>query len=150
MTADQGAALELRAEGLRKAYGGTPVVSDVSIRVRIGETVGLLGPNGAGKTTCFYMMVGLVRADAGRIVLGERDITALPMHERARLGIGYLPQEASVFRRMSVADNILAVLETRRGLSRADRMHRANELMTELNIGHIAQQQGLRLSGGER
>ena len=148
--AEQGPPLEFRAEGLRKAYGGTPVVSDVSIRVRLGETVGLLGPNGAGKTTCFYMMVGLVRADAGRILLGERDITSLPMHERARLGIGYLPQEASVFRRMSVKDNILAVLETRNGLSGTDRQHRANELMAELKIGHLEQQQGLSLSGGER
>jgi lipopolysaccharide export system ATP-binding protein len=146
----QGAGLVLRAEGLRKAYRGTPVVNDVSLRVHTGETVGLLGPNGAGKTTCFYMMVGLVRADAGRIVLGERDITGLPMHERARLGIGYLPQEASVFRRMSVQDNILAVLETRRGMDRHERQRRAQALMEELKISHLAGQQGLSLSGGER
>ena len=149
MTADQGAALELRAEGLRKAYGGTPVVSDVSIRVRIGETVGLLGPNGAGKTTCFYMMVGLVRADAGRIVLGERDITALPMHERARLGIGYLPQEASVFRRLTAEQNVLAVLESH-GMPTGERHTRTRELLEELGITHIARQPAYTLSGGER
>ena len=141
---------ELRALQLVKRYRGTPVVNGVSIAVTAGETVGLLGPNGAGKTTCFYMMVGLVRPDAGHIQLDGVDITGLPMHARARLGIGYLPQEASVFRRLSVADNILAVLELRPKLDRAARQARARQLMEELKISHLAAQQGMSLSGGER
>ena len=141
---------ELRALQLVKRYRGTPVVNGVSIAVTAGETVGLLGPNGAGKTTCFYMMVGLVRPDAGHIQLDGVDITGLPMHARARLGIGYLPQEASVFRRLSVADNILAVLELRPKLDRAARRARARQLMEELKISHLAAQQGMSLSGGER
>ena len=141
---------ELRATGLIKRYRGTPVVNGASLAVTAGETVGLLGPNGAGKTTCFYMLVGLVRPDAGRILLSGRDITTLPMHARARLGIGYLPQEASVFRRLSVADNILAVLELRPKLSKTDRIARAQQLLDELKIAHLAGQQGMSLSGGER
>jgi lipopolysaccharide export system ATP-binding protein len=112
--------------------------------------VGLLGPNGAGKTTCFYMIVGLIRADGGRIELDGRDLTPLPMHARARLGVGYLPQEASVFRKMTVADNIRAVLETRRDLDRAGRRKWLDELLGELQIGHIRDSIGISLSGGER
>lgn len=141
---------KLRAEGLVKRYRGAPVVNGVSLTVTAGETVGLLGPNGAGKTTCFYMMVGLVRADAGRISLAGKDITGLPMHARARLGIGYLPQEASVFRRLSVQDNLLAVLQMQPSLTRAEQHARAARLMDELKIAHLATQQGLSLSGGER
>ena len=141
---------ELRAVGLVKRYRGSPAVNGVSLGLKAGETVGLLGPNGAGKTTCFYMMVGLVRPDAGVIQLDGKDITQLPMHARARLGIGYLPQEASVFRRLSVEDNILAVLELQPKLARAGRMSRARQLMDELKITHLARQQGLSLSGGER
>jgi lipopolysaccharide export system ATP-binding protein len=118
--------------------------------VRQGEIVGLLGPNGAGKTTAFYMIVGLVAADAGRIFLGERDITFLPMHRRAQLGVGYLPQEASVFRKLSVEDNILAILETREDLDRAARERQLEELLEELRIGHVRKTAGLSLSGGER
>jgi lipopolysaccharide export system ATP-binding protein len=126
------------------------VVRDLSLEVRQGEIVGLLGPNGAGKTTAFYMIVGLVAADAGRIFLGERDITFLPMHRRAQLGVGYLPQEASVFRKLSVEDNILAILETREDLDRAARERQLEELLEELRIGHVRKTAGLSLSGGER
>ena len=141
---------ELRANGLCKAYRGRRVVDEVSIGLRSGEIVGLLGPNGAGKTTSFYMVVGLIRADAGEIRLDGADITRLPMHARARLGIGYLPQEASVFRRLSVIDNLLAVLETRSDLSGAKREREASALMDEFNIGHLRDQSGISLSGGER
>ncbi|MEL7045820.1 MAG: LPS export ABC transporter ATP-binding protein [Pseudomonadota bacterium] len=140
----------LAAHNLAKAYRGRSVVKDVSLRVESAEVVGLLGPNGAGKTTCFYMIVGIVRADAGSIEIDENAITALPMHERARRGIGYLPQEASIFRRMSVADNLLAILETRRGLSRRDRRQRCDELLKEFNVSHLRDSQGQALSGGER
>ncbi len=140
----------LRAEGLHKSYRGRQVVRDVSLHVRTGEVVGLLGPNGAGKTTSFYMIVGLVPCDHGRITLDGRRITALPMHARARLGVGYLPQEASVFRKLSVRDNIMAILELRRDLKRGDREHRLEELLDELNIGHIRNNPGVSLSGGER
>ena len=126
------------------------MVRDVSIGVQRGEVVGLLGPNGAGKTTCFYMVVGLIEADAGSIKLDKQDITGLPMHARAKLGIGYLPQEASVFRRLSVADNILAVLELREGLSEQQRNSELEGLLDELKISHIAGQKGVSLSGGER
>ena len=108
----------LKAEHLAKSYGGREVVKDVSIRVESGQIVGLLGPNGAGKTTCFYMIVNLVQADRGRIMIDDEDISHLPMHGRARKGIGYLPQEASIFRKLSVADNIMAILETRKDLNR--------------------------------
>ncbi|MEX0429930.1 LPS export ABC transporter ATP-binding protein [Spiribacter insolitus] len=141
---------ELRATGLMKAYRGRRVVDDVSIGLDSGEIVGLLGPNGAGKTTSFYMIVGLIRADGGQIHLDGADITTLPMHARARMGIGYLPQEASVFRRLSVIDNLLAVLETRRDLARTEREEQASALMDEFNIAHLRDQTGISLSGGER
>ncbi len=142
--------MSLRATGLAKSYRSRKVVRDLSLEVASGEVVGLLGPNGAGKTTAFYMMVGLVACDAGNIRLGERDITALSMHRRAQLGLGYLPQEASVFRRLSVEDNVMAILETRRDLERAAREQRLEELLEELRIGHVRRSLGLSLSGGER
>ena len=141
---------ELRVEQLAKAYKSRRVVTDLSLRVESGEVVGLLGPNGAGKTTAFYMIVGLVPADAGRIFLGEDELTHLPIHDRARRGIGYLPQEASVFRKLSVADNIMAILETRAGLQQAERGQRLEELLEELRIGHVRDSLGMALSGGER
>ncbi|MEX0606396.1 MAG: LPS export ABC transporter ATP-binding protein [Halofilum sp. (in: g-proteobacteria)] len=140
----------LAALDLHKRYRQHTVLGGVSIELDSGEVVGLLGPNGAGKTTCFYMVVGLIRADAGRITLDDRDLTHLPMHARARLGLGYLPQEASVFRKLSVADNILAVLETRRDLDRAGRRERLDALLAELQIEHIRDNLGMSLSGGER
>ena len=140
----------LVAEGLRKRYRRREVVRDISLSVAAGEVTGLLGPNGAGKTTAFYMIVGLVPADGGRIELDGRDVTHLPMHERARLGLGYLPQEASVFRRLSVADNLLAILETRPGLKSKERARRMESLLDELNIGHVRDTLGMSLSGGER
>jgi lipopolysaccharide export system ATP-binding protein len=140
----------LRASGLEKSYKSRKVVRSLSIEVSNGEVVGLLGPNGAGKTTAFYMIVGLVPCDAGRIQLGDTDLTRLPMHRRAQLGVGYLPQEASVFRKLSVEDNVLAVLETRRDLERAAREQRLEELLEELRIGHVRRSLGLSLSGGER
>jgi lipopolysaccharide export system ATP-binding protein len=140
----------LAAEGLQKRYRSRQVVRDFSFSIRQGEVVGLLGPNGAGKTTCFYMVVGLVEADGGSIRLDRQDITGLPMHARARLGIGYLPQEPSVFRRLSVADNIMAVLELREGLSGKQRREELESLLDELKIAHIADQKGISLSGGER
>ena len=140
----------LRARNLRKSYKKRTVVKYVSIHVNAGEVVGLLGPNGAGKTTSFYMIVGLVAADAGRITLGERDISRMPMHTRARLGVGYLPQEASVFRKLTVAENILAILETRRSLSKAQRQDLLEGLLGELHIEHVRDTLGMSLSGGER
>ena len=140
----------LRAIGLAKSYKSRQVVRDLSIEVANGEVVGLLGPNGAGKTTAFYMMVGLVPCDAGRIHLGDIEVTSLPMHKRARLGLGYLPQEASVFRKLSVEDNVLAILETRPDLERAERERRLEELLEELRIGHVRRSMGMSLSGGER
>ncbi len=142
--------MSLQATGLEKRYRSRSVVRGLSLEVASGEVVGLLGPNGAGKTTAFYMIVGLVRCDAGSIRLGERDITRLPMHRRAQLGLGYLPQEASVFRRLSVEDNVLAILETRADLERAAREQRLEELLEELRIGHVRRTLGLSLSGGER
>ena len=141
---------KLQADHLVKRYQTRAVVNDVSVQVDSGEVVGLLGPNGAGKTTCFYMIVGLVGCDGGRIRLGDRDLTRLPMHARARAGLGYLPQEASVFRKLSVRDNILGILETRAGLGRRDRERLLEELLHELHIGHLADQPGISLSGGER
>lgn len=141
---------ELKATGLSKQYRRQPVVRDASLHIRSGEIVGLLGPNGAGKTTCFYMIVGLVPADGGRIVLDGRDITRLPMHARARLGIGYLPQEASVFRKLTVAQNLLAILELRRGLSRGKRLRAMEALLEEFHVSHLRDQLGISLSGGER
>ena len=140
----------LRAIGLAKSYRSRQVVRDLSIEVANGEVVGLLGPNGAGKTTAFYMIVGLVPCDAGRIHLGDTEVTSLPMHRRARLGLGYLPQEASVFRKLSVEDNVMAILETRDDLDRAAREQRLEELLEELRIGHVRRSMGLSLSGGER
>jgi lipopolysaccharide export system ATP-binding protein len=139
----------LKATGLAKSYKSRQVVRDLSLELENGEVVGLLGPNGAGKTTAFYMIVGLVPCDAGRIVLGDVDLTLLPIHRRAQLGLGYLPQEASVFRKLSVADNIMAILETRE-MERAAREERLEQLLEELRIGHVRKTQGLALSGGER
>ncbi|MGB0515132.1 MAG: LPS export ABC transporter ATP-binding protein [Wenzhouxiangellaceae bacterium] len=140
----------LRAEHLVKRYRGRAVVHDVSLAVERGEVVGLLGPNGAGKTTCFYMVVGLVPADGGRISLDEHNLTKANMHKRARLGLGYLPQEASIFRRLSVRDNILAILELRNDLNRDQRDTELVRLMDEFNVAHLADQMGVSLSGGER
>jgi lipopolysaccharide export system ATP-binding protein len=140
----------LAARNLAKAYKSRQVVRDLSLEVNAGEIVGLLGPNGAGKTTAFYMIVGLVECDGGQILLDDRDLTRLPMHRRAQLGIGYLPQEASVFRRLSVEDNILAILETRADLDAAGREARTEELLEELRIGHVRRSTGMALSGGER
>jgi lipopolysaccharide export system ATP-binding protein len=140
----------LSASGLRKSFRGRTVVRDFEFSLDQGEIVGLLGPNGAGKTTCFYMVVGLIGADAGTIRIDERDVTTLPMHTRARLGVGYLPQEPSVFRRLSVADNILAILELRADLDNGGRQAELESLMDDLQIGHIAGQKGVSLSGGER
>lgn len=140
----------LVAEGLRKRYRAREVVRDFGLALNAGEVVGLLGPNGAGKTTCFYMIVGLVAADAGRILLDGTDITGQPMYARARLGLGYLPQEPSVFRKLSVADNLRLVLELRSDLDDDGREHELNTLLDELQIGHVAEQLGASLSGGER
>ncbi|MDP5053053.1 MAG: LPS export ABC transporter ATP-binding protein [Congregibacter sp.] len=140
----------LTARNLAKAYRGRAVVRDVSLEVQSSQVVGLLGPNGAGKTTCFYMIVGIVASDAGDILIDDKSITALPMHERARRGIGYLPQEASIFRRMTVGDNILAILETRKDLKRAERQQRRDELLEEFHVGHLKESLGQALSGGER
>jgi lipopolysaccharide export system ATP-binding protein len=140
---------ELRAVGLMKKYGSRTVVHDASLAVSSGEVVGLLGPNGAGKTTSFYMIVGLVAADGGEIFIDNNNITHLPIHRRARLGLGYLPQEASIFRRMTVAQNILAVLELQE-LSDDDRQTRLEELLEDLHITHIRNNPAISLSGGER
>jgi lipopolysaccharide export system ATP-binding protein len=140
----------LLVEGLAKRFRSRQVVKDLSIEVARGEVVGLLGPNGAGKTTAFYMIVGLVPTDAGRIVLDDLDITKLPVHKRARLGLGYLPQEASVFRKLSVQDNIMAILETREDLDGPKRQAAMEALLDELHIGHIRNSIGQSLSGGER
>jgi len=140
----------LIANSVSKSYGGRKVVSDVSVGVRGGEIVGLLGPNGAGKTTTFYMCVGLVAPDSGSITLDGVDITTEPMYQRARQGIGYLPQEASVFRKLTVRDNIMAILETVEFPSQHDREVRLNQLMQELGIAHVAKSLGGSLSGGER
>jgi len=140
----------LSAHDLVKRYKKRTVVREVSLHVDAGEIVGLLGPNGAGKTTAFYMMVGLVPPDGGRIELDGKDVTRLPMHARAQQGLGYLPQEASVFRKLSVADNILAILEMRRDLDRAARNRELERLLTELHIDHIRDGLGMSLSGGER
>lgn len=140
----------LRAKELVKRYRDRAVVNGVSLEVNDGEVVGLLGPNGAGKTTCFYMIVGLIKADAGAIYLDDRDITVSPMHVRARHGVGYLPQEASVFRKLTVQQNVLAILETLPGMDRAEREARAEELLRELHVTHISDSLGMSLSGGER
>ncbi len=139
----------LEAIDIKKAYDARPIVRGVDFSVQSGQVVGLLGPNGAGKTTSFYMVVGLVKADDGRVVLDGSEISDMPMHERARAGVAYLPQEASVFRRMTVEENILAVLETL-DLDSAERNKRLQALIGEFNIGHIARQKAFTLSGGER
>ncbi|RBO82550.1 LPS export ABC transporter ATP-binding protein [Marinomonas aquiplantarum] len=140
----------LEAKNLAKSYKKRPVVKDVSIAVESGQAVGLLGPNGAGKTTCFYMIVGMVANDAGGIFIDDQDITQDAMHVRAQKGIGYLPQEASIFRKMSVEDNISAILETRKGLSKAEQKARLESLLEEFHITHIRKNLGMALSGGER
>jgi lipopolysaccharide export system ATP-binding protein len=140
----------LSATGLNKHYGTRQVVRALSMEIHTGEVVGLLGPNGAGKTTAFYMIVGLVKADGGRIQLDGRDLTPLTIDQRARLGLGYLPQEASVFRRLSTADNIMAILELVRGIDRAERARRLEELLGQLHITHVRDTLGMSLSGGER
>ncbi|WP_438833658.1 LPS export ABC transporter ATP-binding protein [Aeromonas oralensis] len=140
----------LKAAGLQKSYKRRMVVSDVSLEVGTGQIVGLLGPNGAGKTTSFYMIVGLVQSDAGLITIDDQDISLQPMHIRARNGIGYLPQEASIFRRLSVFDNLMGVMQTRKGLSREEREDKVQQLLEEFNITHIRDSLGQSLSGGER
>ncbi len=140
----------LIAEHLAKSYKGRKVVEDVSLNVQSGEIVGLLGPNGAGKTTTFYMVVGIIQRDAGRIMIDEVDISLLPLHARARFGIGYLPQEASIFRCLKVYDNLMAVLEIRDDLTRDLKKKRAQELMEEFHITHLRDSLGRTLSGGER
>lgn len=145
----QGEGMVLRAEGLVKRYGKRTVVNDVSINVKQGEIVGLLGPNGAGKTTSFYMTTGLIVPNAGHIYLGDKEITDFPVYKRARAGIGYLPQEASVFRKLSVEDNIMAVLEMT-GLKRAEREEKLESLIREFRLNKVRKNRGDQLSGGER
>jgi lipopolysaccharide export system ATP-binding protein len=140
----------LSAHNLAKSYSKRSVVKDVSLSVKRGEIVGLLGPNGAGKTTCFYMIIGLISADDGVILINDKDVTALPMHGRAKQGLGYLPQEPSIFRALSVQDNILAILETRKELDRRDRHEVLEKLLDEFQISHLAKNKGMSLSGGER
>lgn len=140
----------LEAKGLAKSYKGRRVVKDVSLKVSEGQIVGLLGPNGAGKTTSFYMIVGLVPNDEGTILLDQEELTLLPMHERARRGIGYLPQEASIFRKLTVTENIMAILQTRKELNDVQRQEKLEHLVEEFNIGHITDNTGMSLSGGER
>ncbi len=140
----------LAAKNLRKTYKSRTVVKDLSLEVNTGEVVGLLGPNGAGKSTAFYMIVGLVAADGGAVTVDDQDVTALTIDQRAHMGVGYLPQEASIFRRMSVADNILAVLELRPNLDTAARHARLEVILEQLRIGHVRDSLGMSLSGGER
>ena len=140
----------LSANHLSKSYAKRPVVKDVSFSVNQGEVVGLLGPNGAGKTTCFYMTTGLVAQDGGQIILDNEDITESPMHGRARKGLGYLPQEPSIFRKLSVRDNILAILETRKDLTHSQRQQKLESLLNEFHITHLTESDGMSLSGGER
>lgn len=140
----------LKASHLAKSYKNRKVVSDVSLSVESGQIVGLLGPNGAGKTTSFYMIVGLVARDEGSITIDGNDISILPMHSRAKMGIGYLPQEASIFRKLSVEHNVMAVLETRNELTQEERQDRLEDLLDEFNIQHIRKSAGMALSGGER
>ncbi len=141
---------ELSARNLAKSFKERAVVEDVSLSIKEGQIVGLLGPNGAGKTTCFYMIVGLIKGDCGKIYIDDQEITHLPMHGRARKGIGYLPQESSIFRKLSVKDNILAILETRKDLSRKQRKEKLQQLMREFHVTHISDSLGISLSGGER
>jgi len=140
----------LSAEDLSKSFKLREVVKKISFELHSGEVAGLLGPNGAGKTTAFYMVVGLIQADKGRVMLDGKDLTTLPMYMRARHGVGYLPQEASIFRKLTVAKNIMAILETRDELNRADRERLLEQLLDELHIGHVRNSLGMALSGGER
>lgn len=140
----------LIANHLAKRYKAREVVRDVSLSVNEGQIVGLLGPNGAGKTTCFYMIVGLIRPNAGSISIDDKDVTVLPIHERARFGLSYLPQDSSIFRTLTVEQNILAILETRKDLDKTQRQEKLEALLTEFNIGHIRKNKGMSLSGGER
>jgi lipopolysaccharide export system ATP-binding protein len=145
-----GNGFEIRTEALVKSYGERTVVNGVNIRIGAGEVVGLLGPNGAGKTTTFYMIVGFVPASSGRVYINGEDATHLRMHRRARLGVGYLPQEPSIFRKLSVSDNVYAIVETLRGVSRSDRAKLVRHHLDELGLGHLAGQPAYTLSGGER
>lgn|SRR3989338_7741411 len=140
----------LAAQHLRKSYKSRTVVKDISLQIKNGEIVGLLGPNGAGKTTCFYMMVGLIPCDKGKVTLNETNITHFAMNKRARLGIGYLPQEASIFRKLSVADNIMAILQLRKDLNKIQQQEYLNNLLEEFHISHLRDILGISLSGGER
>ncbi len=140
----------LQAHNLAKSYKGRNVIVDVSIEVGAGEVVGLLGPNGAGKTTCFYMIAGIVKPDHGKVFIDNVEISRLPMHRRAKSGLGYLPQEASVFRKLTVIENISAILETRKELNRSERREKLNSLLEEFHITHIKDSLGMALSGGER
>ncbi|MDE0731944.1 MAG: LPS export ABC transporter ATP-binding protein [Gammaproteobacteria bacterium] len=140
----------LTATNLAKSYKGRKVVRDVSLSVDQGEIVGLLGPNGAGKTTCFYMIVGLVKADGGNVQLSDQSLTSLPIHQRASYGLSYLPQDSSIFRTLSVEDNILAILETRKDLSSTEKNTKLDTLLSDFNIDHIRSNKGMSLSGGER
>ncbi|MEO1917303.1 MAG: LPS export ABC transporter ATP-binding protein [Candidatus Thioglobus sp.] len=140
----------LEIKNAYKAYSGRTVVEDASFFVQSGEIVGLIGPNGAGKTTCFYMACGLVKADKGQVFINQHDISKMPMHKRAQMGIGYLPQEPSIFRKLSVEDNIMALLENNDKLNKKQRKHRLEELLAEFHIEHIRHNEGLSLSGGER
>lgn len=140
----------LSASNLAKSFKGREVVRDVSLTIDQGEIVGLLGPNGAGKTTCFYMIVGLIRADSGRVTLEGSDVTELAIHERARHGLSYLPQDSSIFRTLTVEENILSILQTRAELSSAERDSKLEKLLDEFNIAHIRKNKGMSLSGGER
>lgn len=140
----------LRTEGISKSYGNKDVVSNVTMTVKAGRVVGLLGPNGAGKTTCFYMIVGLIPVDSGTILVDGQDVTNEPVNIRSVMGIGYLPQDASIFRKLSVADNIMAILELRKDLNREGRQQSLMMLMEDLGVSHLAEQSGISLSGGER
>ena len=150
MTTGETGLSALEAHRIRKRFGTRVVVKDVSLSIRQGEVVGLLGPNGAGKTTCFYMIAGLIKADQGSIHLGKQVITQAPMDARARLGLGYLPQEPSIFRKLSVRDNILAILETVTDLEPHERLSKTDELINEFKLNHVASALGMALSGGER
>ena len=140
----------LRAEHLKKSYKKREVIRDVSLSVVKQQVVGILGPNGAGKTTCFYMIMGLIKPDAGKVFMDDHEITRLPIHKRAKQGLGYLPQEASVFRKLSVEDNILAILQLRKGLTRQERKQKKDQLIAEFNLEKIVKTKGMSLSGGER
>ncbi len=143
-------AQKISTRELKKTYGARTVVNLVSIQIQKGEIIGLLGPNGAGKTTTFYMVVGLIKPDKGQVLLDDKDITQLPMHKRARLGIGYLPQEASIFRRMTVEDNLIALWELRKNVPRSEYKKKSKELLEEMGIEHLRKSLGYELSGGEK